>query len=276
MGLVRMLGAVLGCGAIVGGCAAEETQEQVGEGGGKGDEYGDEVPIAATRVDCASAAIDAEGFDWVYEGHAFRFSAEDLGDGQVALEIVRAPMWPGEWKQPAVESDAVGSGAIDGDMVSFSFDGGAAELAALAPDLWAGTGRLDPDGDIAITCWTDAFVPAFAYDAERGACIDVAGNTGINPTTQAYVRVTGDGECADLGGLQLNETDFGYPVLEWNLAGARLDGARLHFAHLMQADLSGARMTDFQFGYAILDAAVDDFTQPLPCPASGGRIECQN
>jgi hypothetical protein len=128
-----------------------------------------------------------------------------------------------------------------------------------------------------MACWSPAYLPPFSYDPATGRCIDELGRQGTNPQPQWYVRETGNGECSDLTSAGLNETDFNNPVIEWNLAGALLDGASLFFAHFDNTDLRGASLADFSFGYATIQALVDRFTTPDFCgePDASGWVGCQ-
>lgn len=101
----------------------------------------------------------------------------------------------------------------------------------------------------------------FHYNAKTGACENDLRQTGLNPVTRDEIQKTGDGECADLR-FQLNGDNLSYPILkDWNLKGASLDKAKLFFAHLLDADLRGARLEGFEFGYAEITGLIDEFTK---------------
>ena len=131
-----------------------------------------------------------------------------------------------------------------------------------------------------MTCWDPSIEPEFLYDPTTGDCTDDNGEEGTNPWPIHMVRETGDGECTRLVDVALNEDDYGYPDLEeWNLRGAVLDGAGMHFANLVDANLEGAKMTEFEFGYAEISGSIDTHTQfPLgPCDVGyTGDLHCWN
>lgn len=114
----------------------------------------------------------------------------------------------------------------------------------------------------------------FRYDAASGRCLDGAGKEGRNTVTIAAVRESRDGECADLRGLELLPPSTG--TLEgWNLSGADLTGATLHFSAIVDADLRGANLAAFDYGYVTIDGKVDAFTRLRPgCEPADGRVAC--
>jgi hypothetical protein len=131
-----------------------------------------------------------------------------------------------------------------------------------------------------MTCWERLIEPEFLYNEATGECTNKNNEVGSNPWPIHMVRETGDGECTRLEGVALNEDDYGYPILEaWNLRGAVLDGAGMHFAYLLNASLEGAKMTEFEFGYAEITGSIDTHTQfPLgPCDVGySGDLHCWN
>jgi hypothetical protein len=128
--------------------------------------------------------------------------------------------------------------------------------------LYRGIALVNGCAGFEMTCWDQDIEPEFLYDVENAACLNEEGETGTNPWPIHMVRETTDGECANLSGVSLNEEDFSYPVLrDWNLQGAVLDGAELFFAHLMDAELEGADMSELDFGYAEITGSIDKHTQ---------------
>jgi hypothetical protein len=137
----------------------------------------------------------------------------------------------------------------------------------------------DAGSTVALTCWDEAALrssmPA-AYNAELGRCVDDNGQPARNAVPLAVVHETGFGECVDFGSVQLNDEDYGYPVfLGWNLRGANLDTASISFASLIDADLRGAQLAQFSFGYAEITGTIDDATAPpTPCTVDGDQLSC--
>jgi len=146
--------------------------------------------------------------------------------------------------------------------------------------MYTGVAYVNGCSAYEMTCWEPSIEPEFLYDEATGECTNDNGEVGSNPWPIHMVRETGDGECTRLEGVALNEDDYGYPDLEaWNLRGAVLDGAGMHFANLVDANLEGAKMTEFEFGYAEITGSIDTHTQfPLgPCDVGyTGDLYCWN
>ena len=134
-----------------------------------------------------------------------------------------------------------------------------------------------------VTCWDNAEVFPSPWGGERspslparldwatGRCLDDDGFDALNLVPIEFVRETGQGSCADLRGQKLNGEDYGYPELSWwNLTGANLDGAQLVFANLTGVSLHSAKLSELQFGYAVIQGTIDDFTE---LPAQGCEVE---
>jgi hypothetical protein len=128
--------------------------------------------------------------------------------------------------------------------------------------LFTGHGSTSSCMMVGFTCWDETLEPRFTYDAETGECTDATGVQGLNPWPIEMIRETGDGECADLRGVELEERDYNHPQLtDWNLRGANLDGASISFAMLSNAALQGADLSGLQMAYAHLEGNIDGFTQ---------------
>ncbi len=132
-------------------------------------------------------------------------------------------------------------------------------VTADANDVLRGKGTVDGHARDFV-CFRPALPRTFAYDAFSGTCKDVHGKVGKNAVPLEVVRETKNGECTTIVGT-LNDKDLGYPQLDrWNLAGADLSKATLFFAGLMDADLRGAKLAGFEFGYAHVQGTTDTFT----------------
>lgn len=127
----------------------------------------------------------------------------------------------------------------------------------------------------------------FAYDAQKGICINAKGEKGLNKANPEEIRLTKNCECTDLVGIDLVDllpgitqmNRFSYNVLKgFNFRGADLSQAQIHFNHLENCDLSGANLKGFSFGYTYIDGSVDAFTQ-LPengcLKVENGKISCR-
>jgi len=114
----------------------------------------------------------------------------------------------------------------------------------------------------------------FQYDGNTGKCVNPAtGEEGYNTvpseTLFANINESGtvyeatDAHCRDFTGFNFN--DYTKPAAvtfrNWNLSGAKLTGASLHFIQLDNVNLSGADMRGFDFGYVEIHGIGDKFTQ---------------
>lgn len=144
------------------------------------------------------------------------------------------------------------------------------------PGVYRGT--LDTDGTPhAITCWRADLKPEFRYDTATGSCKNAAGTAGNNAYPLELVRETKQGECVVFAKGDLNSGDLGYPDLSgWLLAGADLSRAGIHFANLLDADLRGANMSGFSFGYAKVVGQVDEHTKAPQgsCKTEAMKLAC--
>ena len=116
--------------------------------------------------------------------------------------------------------------------------------------------------------------PGFRYDPASGRCRNAAGEEGRNKLAIEQIRASKSAECADLRGVQLLPPSTG-DLQGWNLRGADLTEAELFFSALADADLCGADLSRFKFGYVRITGVVDAFTKlPPTCAPEGGRIDC--
>jgi len=132
-------------------------------------------------------------------------------------------------------------------------------------------------GTFDLTCWSALFQPRFSYRGE-GLCMDDLGHEGLNLHPLTFVRDTGKGNCAALGGLMLNEDDLSYP--EWtgfDLRGAVFQGSSLFFAGIVDARLEGADLSGLGYGYAWVRGRTDAHTllpQEGGCELDGTTVDC--
>ncbi len=122
-------------------------------------------------------------------------------------------------------------------------------------------------------------VNVYTYNAESGQCENCEGTVGFNMFDIEAVRTTRNAECLDLSGQKLvflldtsmieNFQEFGDNVLEeYNFKGSKLDSCELFFNNIRNADFSGTDLSTLQFGYAIVEGLVDEYTIiPNGCPA---------
>jgi hypothetical protein len=196
--------------------------------------------------------------------HAYRDSAFEMGTVAVRAEpdLSRAPF------EGRIEPEGVFGQTLDLDIAAH---------AEAIPGIFEGTLTTTEHGTLPLTCWARNVELPYRYDASTGRCTDPAGQTGHNGVGVPFVRETGDAECMDLRGVELNEGDFGYPILAgWDLRGADLDGAALHFAMLDDVDLRGTDMAGLEYGYAQIDGVIDTHTR-LPvagCEQAEDKISC--
>ena len=124
---------------------------------------------------------------------------------------------------------------------------------------------------------------SYRYDAASGTCRNGVGQVGYNLFDLAAVKGTKDAECFDLRGVELIELEadiefsLGYnKLIDWNFRGANLNGAKLFFNLLVNADLRGTKFSQLEFGYASVAGKVDAFSEiPARCDRVGGTVRCQ-
>ncbi len=119
----------------------------------------------------------------------------------------------------------------------------------------------------------------YTYNSESGQCENCEGTVGFNVFDIEAVRTTKNAACLDLFGQKLvflldtsmieNFQEFGDNTLEeYNFKGSQLDSCELFFNNIRNADFSGADLSTLQFGYAIVEGLVDEYTIiPNGCPA---------
>lgn len=153
---------------------------------------------------------------------------------------------------------------VDNAVLQLIFDDGVVELIrqdGLGWGIYTGKASFEEDFDIDLSCWEENYSTRFSYDASTGRCLDSAGVEGRNNVNVEFVRETGNGNCANLANLELNEGDLSYPSWTgFDLRGADLSGSDLYFAHILDSQLEGALIADLNFGYADVTGSVDEYT----------------
>ena len=148
-------------------------------------------------------------------------------------------------------------------------------LEASGDGLYLGTLNNFSKFELPISCWRTNQPRKYSYNSDTGLCQNEQGELGLNASHVFKVRKTKDGQCVDMSGWSLNGQDYSYPNLDWDVQGANLNGATIHFANMIDADFRGAQMQNFTFGYTNLKGQVDEHTQlPQDCSAEGGQIDC--
>lgn len=119
----------------------------------------------------------------------------------------------------------------------------------------------------------------YTYNTENGQCENCEGTVGFNVFDIEAVRTAKNAECLDLSGQKLvflldtsmieNFQEFGDNTLEdYNFKGSKLDSCELFFNNIRNADFAGADLSTLEFGYAIIEGYVDEYTViPAGCLA---------
>ena len=127
-----------------------------------------------------------------------------------------------------------------------------------------------------VTCFTPHVTETatFHYDSVNGKCTNTVGEAGLNYISLDDLKRTGNGECTDLRGLNLSAgTTSNEIFVNWNLRGADLTQAHLHFANIEKAQLQGANLSQFDFGYAEVIGEIDSHTK-IPDENIIGLVTC--
>jgi len=234
------------------------------------------APAERGQIHCASD-LDADQLVWTVRA--------DLDDGSVTVGYERP------WDSRLPLADAPGE-VWEGVAAVEPFDPDAPEagweLLFPAGDLQLpsehqlGTGAVFLHGDhVPLTCWHTDLPARVGHEPLPGLPSTLTDGCPApgNALPLPFVRATGVGRCADLVGQPLNGTDLTYPTLErYDLRGAALDQATLHFAQLTDARLEGTSMAAFDYGYAEVSGRIDDATVlPLDgdCAVEADRVTCR-
>lgn len=256
----------------------------------EGDDVENVDHVDDPRLDVSGAAhwrcVGAPGDDVLHTVLRLELQFGDTRNDDVVATVTRAPQFllhglgdiesatpPAERWTFSVQTDAART------MAHLAGDGRVLTVHTAAHTGLATAVLTDGGVDVDLDCFDapalQASLPA-SYDDEVGHCVDNHGETARNTIPLAVVRETGLGECVDFGGEALNANDLGNPVLAgWNLRGAHLDTAGLSFASLIDADLRGAQLSRFAFGYAVITGTIDEATAPpAPCTVDGDQLAC--
>lgn len=117
----------------------------------------------------------------------------------------------------------------------------------------------------------------FLYDPKLGRCVDQSGTHGHNSVLVEDLQKNGDGECADLSGMDLDDSLNYNTWKSWNLKGAILTQSKLYFGNIEDAELQGADLESFQYGYAHIFGKTDSFTitpSAGRCALINNQLEC--
>jgi len=122
-------------------------------------------------------------------------------------------------------------------------------------------------------------ISVYTYNPENGKCENCEGTVGLNAFDIQSVRATRNAECLDLSGQNLvflldtsmieNFQELGYNELQqYNFKGSKLDSSQLFFNFILESDFAGTDLSGLEFGYAILEGHVDEYTIiPDVCPS---------
>ncbi len=127
-----------------------------------------------------------------------------------------------------------------------------------------------------VTCWEPDIEAEFSYNELNGVCLNAEKETGFNPWTVEMIRETTDGQCAQLDLVSLNEGDFEYPELSWDLRGSDLRYAQLEAASFHNAQFEGARLDELYYWDSEITGSIDEFTiLPNGCEETGSELYCK-
>ena len=126
--------------------------------------------------------------------------------------------------------------------------------------FYQGSARFsESELDISVSCWTDGLADSFLYN--EGECLNKEGQEGYNPWTLEMIRITRNGECSNLEGQELNDGFYNYPILNWNLKGANLNGSDVTFSNFYDVQLEGAQFDTMTMGYVRIRGSIDTYTK---------------
>lgn len=162
---------------------------------------------------------------------------------------------------------------------------GSLSLEVAEHGMYVGVLESNAFGKVDFYCWdvlpegnNDTFVVSgkeFFYNHEAGDCLNEDGEVGFNFSNVVKVRETGDGECVNMSYWTLEEGDYSYPNLDWDVRGAVMYGTQIHFANMIGADFRGADLYGLEFGYTFLQGIIDEHSVlPADCEPVENEIDC--
>ncbi len=126
-----------------------------------------------------------------------------------------------------------------------------------------------------VTCWEPEIEPEFKYNSLHGVCLNDRQEVGFNPWTLEMVRETGDGQCASLSYLELNEGDYTETNLTWDLRGSDLEHSWISSANL-NAQLEGTQLENLFYWDVEINGDIDDYTTfPEDCDENMNTVFCK-
>jgi len=225
---------------------------------------------------CASAAFnDVKVRAGVPLAYRTRLDPAD-GPGEYSVVIslepahVAATLADGE-EQAAVFGDEfilrteyLASGRWDGESIRLSSDNFSMSLGRIPGKkltFYDGSITIANEHGVPMSCWSTPLALDYRYDPASGKCLDQYGETGQNHLTLAFVRDNQNGECVDLGHVNINEEDSSYPKFQWTLRGANLSNIDMVFAQFVNSSFEGANLEGMNIGYASVSGTMDPYTR---------------
>jgi hypothetical protein len=161
-------------------------------------------------------------------------------------------------------SDYLMTGSWDGEQISLLADNLSLKLnrsPGQTAVFYVGQIELTNEQHVQFSCWEPEARNDFLYDLNSGKCVDKNSEPGLNKWTLAYIRDNANGECSDLGHVQINEGNYEYPTFSWNLKGANLSNIDMVFSTFSDSQFEGANLIGMTIGYATISGTKDVHTQ---------------
>ena len=135
-------------------------------------------------------------------------------------------------------------------------------LYGLEDHTFVGDGPPPPCGGAQITCWDPQTEIAFHYDPGYGTCVNEQGEEGLANRDMIFVRETKNGECASLQWASSTDGMGARVKLSGlNLRGADLSSFFLEQAHIVDAQLEGAKLGDIALQDGSISGTIDWMTE---------------
>lgn len=117
----------------------------------------------------------------------------------------------------------------------------------------------DVEEEVSISCWRDQIQNVYTY--KEGKCLNQNQEEGYNPWTLEMVRITKNGECSDLSGMELHDGFLNHQNLDWNVKGSNLENTDVAFSEMIGIQLQGASFESMTMGYVTIEGDIDAFTK---------------